>query len=88
MASWLAGEANDLESAAISLQGVIEDVLADLRSAAGCKLARMSGSGATCFGLFDAAGAAATAHALHRLHPDWWVRAAVLSEDLNANSNA
>ena len=88
LASWLAGEANELESAAISLQGVIEDVLADLRSAAGCKLARMSGSGANCFGLFDAAGAAATAHALHRRHPDWWVRAAVLSEDLNANSNA
>jgi len=88
LASWLTGEANELEPAAISLHGVIEDVLAALRGTASCKLARMSGSGATCFGLFDAAGAAAAAHALHRRHPDWWVHAVVLSEDLNANSNA
>ena len=41
-------------AAAVSLHPVIGDVLAALRATPGCKLARMSGSGATCFGLFDA----------------------------------
>ena len=48
----------------------------------GCKLARMSGSGATCFGLFDAGGTQAAARTLHHRHPDWWVRATVFSENL------
>jgi 4-diphosphocytidyl-2-C-methyl-D-erythritol kinase len=44
---------NDLEQAAIALQPVIGDVLAELAATPGCQLARMSGSGATCFGLYD-----------------------------------
>ena len=44
---------NDLEGPAIGLQPVIADVLSVLRKLPGCRLARMSGSGATCFGLFE-----------------------------------
>jgi len=74
---------NALEPAAIGLQPVIADVLAALRARPGCRLARMSGSGATCFGLFDTHRAAATAAtALRRLQPDWWVRATVLGSPL------
>jgi 4-diphosphocytidyl-2-C-methyl-D-erythritol kinase len=70
---------NDLESAAILLAPVIADVLAVLRGLAGCGLARMSGSGSTCFGLFSsAAEAAAAARLLEAKHPDWWVRETVL----------
>jgi 4-diphosphocytidyl-2-C-methyl-D-erythritol kinase len=84
--AWLNAQGNDLEPAAISLHPVIGDVLATLRALPGCKLARMSGSGATCFGLFSASDAAA--RKLQDLHPDWWVRATILSENLDANSNA
>jgi 4-diphosphocytidyl-2-C-methyl-D-erythritol kinase len=75
----LAGERNDLEPAAIKLQPAIARVLAALREAPGCQLARMSGSGATCFGLFASAGAAtAAARKLGAAHPRWWVKATVL----------
>jgi 4-diphosphocytidyl-2-C-methyl-D-erythritol kinase len=70
---------NDLEEPAIELQPVIANVLAVLRRLEGCRLSRMSGSGATCFGLFDSTHAAeAAARALHVGYPDWWVRATVL----------
>ena len=75
----LAENQNDLEPPAISLRPVIADVLAALRAAQGCKLARMSGSGATCFGLFDSARASsAAADATEAAHPGWWVRATTL----------
>ena len=75
----LAGERNDLEPAAIKLQPAIARVLAALREAPGCQLARMSGSGATCFGLFTSArAAAAAARKLEAAHPRWWVKATVL----------
>ncbi|HYA06855.1 MAG TPA: 4-(cytidine 5'-diphospho)-2-C-methyl-D-erythritol kinase [Xanthobacteraceae bacterium] len=75
----LANEPNDLEAAAIKLAPVVADVLARLRALAGCRLARMSGSGATCFALFDsAAAAAAAAAALTGKYPQWWVRATML----------
>ncbi|WP_425093157.1 4-(cytidine 5'-diphospho)-2-C-methyl-D-erythritol kinase [Tropicimonas sp. S265A] len=74
--SWLALQRNDLEAAAIALQPVIEDVLRVLRGTSGCQLARMSGSGATCFGLFPTADATrAAAQAIHASFPAWWVRA-------------
>jgi 4-diphosphocytidyl-2-C-methyl-D-erythritol kinase len=70
---------NDLESPAIKLQPVIADVLAELRALSECLLARMSGSGATCFGLFESPGAAAAAaRRLLRKHPSWWIRATTL----------
>jgi 4-diphosphocytidyl-2-C-methyl-D-erythritol kinase len=75
----LADERNDLEAPAIEIAPMVADVLADLRSQKGCRLARMSGSGATCFGLFATApAAAAAARALRGKHPAWWVRATKL----------
>jgi len=75
----LAGGTNDLEPAAISLCPAVADALAALRATPGCRLARMSGSGATCFGLYlSEAPAAAAAQAIVAAHPDWWVRATVL----------
>lgn len=86
--AWLADHGNDLEPAAISLHPLIGEVLAELRALPGCSLARMSGSGATCFGLFDMHGAEAAAQALQDRHPDWWVHATVFSENLEGNSAA
>jgi 4-diphosphocytidyl-2-C-methyl-D-erythritol kinase len=75
----LARERNDLEPAAIALQPAIARVLAALRGEPGCRLVRMSGSGATCFGLFASSRAAATAaRRLSAAHPRWWVKATVL----------
>jgi 4-diphosphocytidyl-2-C-methyl-D-erythritol kinase len=75
---FLAGHPNDLEEAAIRHQPVIAEVLAQLR-VPGSRLARMSGSGATCFGLFDTRSAArATARKLQAAYPQWWVRATML----------
>jgi len=71
MANDLAKLRNDLQPPAIALCPVIGTVLAALAATPGCLLARMSGSGATCFGLLpDASTAAAAARALAR--PGWW----------------
>jgi 4-diphosphocytidyl-2-C-methyl-D-erythritol kinase len=70
---------NDLEAPAIALHPAIAQALAALRTLAGCRLARMSGSGASCFGLFDSKrAAAAAARALRVAQPQWWIRATVL----------
>jgi 4-diphosphocytidyl-2-C-methyl-D-erythritol kinase len=75
----LATQSNDLEAAATTVEPMIAEVLAALRSLAGCRLARMSGSGATCFVLFSSAAAAIeAAKALSSKHPHWWVRASAL----------
>jgi 4-diphosphocytidyl-2-C-methyl-D-erythritol kinase len=55
---------------------VIGEVLAALRAAKDCALARMSGSGATCFGLFGSEAAAqSAAQQIQAAQPTWWVRA-------------
>ncbi len=75
----LAAQANDLEGPAITLAPVIADVLTALRALAGCSLARMSGSGATCFALFASAAAAQeAAKAVHAKCPQWWVKTCTL----------
>ncbi len=75
----LAGQSNDLEAPAVALQPVIADVLAALRAVGGCGLARMSGSGATCFGLFAGADEAVAAEKLLSVkQPGWWVKATTL----------
>lgn len=71
---WLRPLGNDLEAAAIALCPPIADVLAAIAAQPGCLLARMSGSGATCFGLFASAAAAEAAS----LPAAWW-RASGLS---------
>lgn len=71
MAADLAVLSNDLQPPAVALRPVIGAVLAALLATPGCLLARMSGSGATCFGLYaDAPTAAAAADAVRR--PGWW----------------
>lgn len=70
MASDLARLSNDLEVPALALCPEVADVLAWLRSRPGCLLARMSGSGATCFGLF--ADEAAAARGSEDVPPGWW----------------
>jgi 4-diphosphocytidyl-2-C-methyl-D-erythritol kinase len=77
---YVASETNDLEAPAIALQPVIADAIATLAEQVGCALARMSGSGATCFGLFTTeAAAVAAAQALGRKHPSWWVAPTVFA---------
>jgi 4-diphosphocytidyl-2-C-methyl-D-erythritol kinase len=74
---WLAAQRNDLEPPAFAAAPVIAETLAALAAQPGCRVARMSGSGATCFGLFAAeASALAAADALRRGSPEWWVAAA------------
>jgi len=76
---WLTTCRNDLEAPASRLEPVIERVLSELRRLGPCRLARMTGSGATCFGLFETLGAArSAAAALKTAHPDWWVQPAML----------
>lgn len=65
---------NDLQAAATALVPEIADVLSEFRKADGLLLARMSGSGATCFALFhDEAALARAAGTLQGTHPDWWI---------------
>lgn len=77
MARDLAAMRNDLETPAIALAPVIATVRSALAAQSGCLLARMSGSGATVFGLFAAEGPARAAEArLQADRPGWWLRAA------------
>lgn len=76
LAAWLARQRNDLEAPAIAVAPVIAEVLAAITSTTPL-VARMSGSGATCFGLYATdAEAAAAAKTLALRQPEWWVRAA------------
>ncbi|HET6183731.1 MAG TPA: 4-(cytidine 5'-diphospho)-2-C-methyl-D-erythritol kinase [Acetobacteraceae bacterium] len=85
LAAFLAGTRNDLEPAAIGLCPEIGCVLAALRAVPGCRFARMSGSGATCFGLFDTdAEARAAAAALRR--PGWWTHGGRLQTQRDARA--
>jgi 4-diphosphocytidyl-2-C-methyl-D-erythritol kinase len=69
---------NDMENAALELAPVIGATLQAL-AGAGAALARMSGSGATCFGLFeDRQATVRAAHAIAAAHPGWWVKATLL----------
>jgi 4-diphosphocytidyl-2-C-methyl-D-erythritol kinase len=71
---------NDLEAPALRIEPVIGDVLGALRDSVGVKLARMSGSGATCFAIYGAsAEAQAAAEKIRRDRPGWWVHAGTLS---------
>lgn len=79
LAAALRQRRNDLSGPAVRMTPVIGEVLGALEGSAHCLLARMSGSGATCFGLFETdEQAAAAAHELRSGHPDWWVVAAPL----------
>lgn len=68
---WLGGQRNDLQAPAVALRPIIGDSLAALSDGAA---SGMSGSGATCFGLYpSAAEAAKAAQRIKKAHPKWWV---------------
>ncbi|MEZ5756046.1 MAG: 4-(cytidine 5'-diphospho)-2-C-methyl-D-erythritol kinase [Paracoccaceae bacterium] len=79
LAAFVMMQRNDLEPPALTLEPVIGRVKAALSAQPGCLMARMSGSGATCFGLFaDALTANAAARAIRGAQPGWWVADAPL----------
>ena len=70
---------NDLQASAEAIAPAITDALGALAASAGVRLARMSGSGATCFALYrDRHAAARAARKLKCAQPAWWVRATYL----------
>lgn len=80
LAAFLMTQRNDLEAPAQALAPVIAQTRAALTAQPGCLMARMSGSGATCFGLFaDGLSASAAAQAIGAAEPGWWVEAAAMA---------
>ena len=74
--AWLAAQRNDLEAVAIGLEPEVDRLLGRIRRLPGCLLSRMSGSGATCFGIFsEMAEAAEAARTLKSECPSWWIAA-------------
>ena len=88
--AYLSDACNDLESPAAHLVPVIDDVLAALDREPGCALAQMSGSGATCFGMFhEEQYARGAAERIAQDHPDWWVRVTrIATPDIGAPRTA
>ncbi len=85
LAEALAGRRNDLTAAAVGLVPEIAATIAALEAQPGCLLARMSGSGATCFALFARADEAEAAETtLRRSRPGWWAKASQLVSDAAA----
>lgn len=77
---WLSGQRNDLEPPALRVAPVVAEVLGALRRDGACRLARMSGSGGTCFGLYESHAAAKNAAVrLIAQNPGWWVAATILA---------
>lgn len=77
---WLRDMRNDLQDPAIAAEPGIAQVMDTLDRTPGCQLARMSGSGGTCFGLYnDAETAGAAAGRLAEAYPNWWVKPCVLN---------
>ncbi len=75
LVNYLADSGNDLEAPACAIAPAIDEVLEALAHEPGCVLAQMSGSGATCFGIFqEAPWAEGAADRIMREHPKWWVR--------------
>ncbi len=80
LVGYMRARSNDLEPPARAIAPVIAQALDALAAAPGCRIARLSGSGATCFGIFETrAQAEAAARAIARSHPDWWIAPARLS---------
>jgi 4-diphosphocytidyl-2-C-methyl-D-erythritol kinase len=80
LAAALQEHCNDLTEAAIRVTPQIEDVLAAIAGTESCLLARLSGSGATCFGIYaGATEAEAARRAILAAHPSWWAVAAPIA---------
>lgn len=72
---------NDLQPVSEKQAPVILEVIDALNACEDCEMARMSGSGATCFGLYTSETAAArAAKMIKQNHPAWWVQATMLGE--------
>lgn len=77
LAAWLSARRNDLEAPARALAPVIGEAVALLHATSGCLLARMTGSGATCFAIYaERREAEAAAAALQERRPEWWFASA------------
>ncbi len=77
---YLKAQRNDLTEAAITVVPEIAEISELIGEQQGCLLSRMSGSGATCFGLFaDEMSALDAAEKILKAHPNWWVRAGMLN---------
>ena len=76
----LAASSNDLEAPAMRIEPVIGEVISALSATNGAWLSRMSGSGATCFAIYEnTADAQRAADKIRSAHPGWWVHAGTLS---------
>jgi 4-diphosphocytidyl-2-C-methyl-D-erythritol kinase len=76
----LAASSNDLEEPAMRIQPVIGEVISALLATNGAWLARMSGSGATCFAIYEnTAEAGRAAEKIRGARPQWWVHSGVMS---------
>ena len=72
--NYLMHQRNDLQTPASAIAPQIAECLTAIENQPDCMLARMSGSGATCFGIFENPGEAAfAAHQLRNQHKDWWI---------------
>ena len=75
--NYLATQRNDLFRAAAKFDPDIRNIINSLSKTNNCSVARMSGSGGTCFGLFPDIQSAKTAqHSINQQQPDWWVASA------------
>ena len=78
-AEWLIDQRNDLQEPAISIEPSIAKVLSVLEKSENCLLARMSGSGATCFGIFpDRDSLIEAGRRIYKDYPDWWMASGML----------
>jgi 4-diphosphocytidyl-2-C-methyl-D-erythritol kinase len=74
-------QVNDLQAPAIRILPVIGNILTAIEETKGCRLARMSGSGATCFGLFESSQEAlAAAEYIRQISPAWWIATGQLGD--------
>jgi len=78
-AEWLKNQRNDLQEPAISVEPKIAKVLSVLDKSENCLVARMSGSGATCFGIFpDRESLIEAGRHIYKDYPDWWMASGML----------
>lgn len=83
---WLADQRNDLQKPAENLFPEITQALSEMQNT-GPDLTRMSGSGATCFALYNTENQAqAAAQDLLQAHPDWWVKSCILGSIKTQNA--
>lgn len=79
LVDFIAAQRNDLQGPAIAQQPIIADVIDTITATSGCLFARMSGSGATCFGIYAKAEDAVKAAAkISKSHKHWWVQTGAL----------